>query len=245
MEIFDAYRQLNELEPRYENVWNSRDGWFKLTHVCQSWRCLVHFSPSCLHVHLLVTPPARATLLRHLPPFPILVCCNSLSWTDEEVTLTLAAIMHCSRVHGITLQISDMHMAKFLEALCHPFPKLESLDICHWHMYHRELILPATFLSGSAPCLRRLPLEDVVSNCISFLLSSATGLVELSLNIEYSSLPESSLLMNLWCMSCLRRLELNMNNWLNGYYDSRPAVTGDVVPLSKLTDSSLRVIYFI
>ena len=55
LEIFDAYRQDMELLPRYEIIWNSNDGWFKLTHVCRRWRRLVHLSPTRLHVHLLFT----------------------------------------------------------------------------------------------------------------------------------------------------------------------------------------------
>jgi hypothetical protein len=56
LEIFDAYRQLYKLQPYYEKEWNSRDGWFKLAHVCLLWRCLVFSSSSHLHVHLLFTP---------------------------------------------------------------------------------------------------------------------------------------------------------------------------------------------
>lgn len=73
--IFDAYRQLYESNHRYEKIWNSRGGWFKLTHVCRSWRRLVRFSPSRLHVHLLFTlhRSSSVTMLKNLPPLPILV----------------------------------------------------------------------------------------------------------------------------------------------------------------------------
>ncbi|KAI0255405.1 hypothetical protein BJV78DRAFT_1350638 [Lactifluus subvellereus] len=35
LEIFDSCRQSFEQEPRYERIWNSNNGWFKLAHVCR------------------------------------------------------------------------------------------------------------------------------------------------------------------------------------------------------------------
>jgi hypothetical protein len=39
LEIFDQYRQSFVDQP--ERVWNNKNGWFKLAHVCHNWRCLV------------------------------------------------------------------------------------------------------------------------------------------------------------------------------------------------------------
>ncbi|KAF8257658.1 hypothetical protein EI94DRAFT_1267481 [Lactarius quietus] len=160
LEIFDAHRRLYELEPRYETVWNSRDGWFKLTHVCRSWRCLVHMSPTRLHVHLLFTPrrSSRVNMLKNLPQFPILVDYSVAGWTYREQSRALAAIRHRNRVRGITI----VDVGNILRAMSHPFPELENLKIVSRDGYYSELVLPATFLSGSAPCLRRLMLQDVV-----------------------------------------------------------------------------------
>jgi len=106
LEIFDAYRQLYELQPHYENVWNSRDGWFKLAHVCLRWRRVVLLWSSRLHVHLLFTPrrSLREPMLRCLPRFPILVDYSATSWTEKEGNLALAVIRHRNRVRGITLR---------------------------------------------------------------------------------------------------------------------------------------------
>ena len=187
-------------------------------------------------------------MLSRLPPFPILVdySAASASWTEKEECLVLTAIRHPSRVHGIALRRRYTEMAKLLKALSHPFPELESLEICSnddtypaCYRDHR-LILPATFLSGSAPCLRQLTLREVVPGCLSPLLSSATGLVELALTLRvaYAAFPEASLIANLQRMSCLRRLELNLQyRYATRYSDPPPPPTsaGDVVPLSKLT----------
>ena len=212
LEIFDAYRQLYESNPRYENIWNSIYGWFKLTHVCRSWRRLVHLSPSRLHVHLLLTPrrSSKAIMLRGLPPFPILVDYRHAKWTKREMGLALTAIGHHGCVRGISLRGKPFRdMAKIFKALNRPFPDLESLQIFSSYG-HNFVMLPTTFLLGSSPCLRRLKLQDVDPRCLSSLLSSVSGLVELSLSIRVplNTLPEESLIVNLQRMSCLRHLEL-------------------------------------
>ncbi len=187
-------------------------------------------------------------MLSRLPPFPILIDYCTASCTEKPECLALASIRHRSRVRGIALRRPYTDMAKLLKALSHPFqvPGLESLEICPLNEIgptycpDYELILPATFLSGSAPCLRQLTLREVVPRCLSPLLSSATGLVELALTlrVEYSALPEASLIANLQRMSCLRRLELNLQYPHDTRYPESPpppTSTGDVVPLSKLT----------
>ncbi|KAH9062289.1 hypothetical protein EDB87DRAFT_1830497 [Lactarius vividus] len=216
LEIFDAYRQLHEHQPDYEKVWNSRDGWFKLAHVCLHWRRVVLLSPSRLHVHLLFTPRRSPTepMLKCLPLLPILVDFRHGPWTKEEEDLALAAIKHRSRVRKVVLRrpYTKQHMAKLLRALSHPFPELENLEIFPPDDRKGALILPATFLSGSASCLRRLMLRDVLWSCLSPLLSSATGLVELTLTVRvaYSALPDASFIANLQRMSRLRRLEVQL-----------------------------------
>jgi hypothetical protein len=230
LEVFDAYRKDIKLQPLYESVWNSRDGWFKLAHVCLHWRRVVLLSPSRLRVRLLFTPhrSSKEPMLGCLPRFPILVDYIDGFWTENAKNLAIAAIRYRSRVHGITLLDPP---AKLLRALGHPFPELESLKI---YALRHKLILPATFLSGSTPRLRRLTLCEVASS-LSPTLSLSTGLVELALySINYAALPEASLFANLQRMSCLRRLELK----LRYSHKSLPPPTGggDVITLSKLTD---------
>ncbi|KAH9071150.1 hypothetical protein EDB83DRAFT_318353 [Lactarius deliciosus] len=242
LEIFDAYRKDVELQPGYKNVWNSRDGWFKLAHVCRSWRRVVLLSPSRLHLHLLFTPrrSSRAIVLNRLPPLPILInfSAETRTWTNKEVNLAFAAIKQRSRVHGIALRRSYLEMFRLLKELSHPFPGLESLEISPTHGNY-ELLLPAGFLSGSAPSLRQLSLRVVAPRRLSPLLSSATGLVELTLTLRVASaaLPEAWFITDLQRMSHLRRLELNLdyNDTRNFYPAELPASAGDVVRLSELT----------
>ena len=243
VEIFDAYRQLYESKTRYENIWNSRNGWFKLTHVCQTWRRLVHLSPSRLHVHLLFTPhrSSKAIMLKDLPPFPILIDYKFAKWTKRELGLALAAIGHHGCVRGISLRGRPFtNSDNIFQALNRPFPDLESLQILSDYGRHNFVMLPATFLLGSAPCLRRLKLQNVDSRCLSPLLSIMTGLAELSLSIRIplDTLPEESLIANLQRMSCLRRLELLLQSHPSIISDiprpQSPTRTGDIVPLPNL-----------
>ena len=242
MEIFDAYRRYCESDPRYENIWNSRDGWFKLTHVCRSWRRLVHLSPSRLHVHLLFTPrrSSKALLLKNLPPFLILVDYRNAKWTKREVSRVLAALKPRGRVRGISLGTKlPAETTEVFGALSRPFPELESLEICS---NLRDYMPPATSLLGSASCLRRLKLRVDEPSSLSPLLSNVTGLVELALTLRVplNTLPEESLLADLQRMSCLRRLELRLTylHWHHSVLSNSPqppARTGDVVTLPNLT----------
>ncbi|KAH8995379.1 hypothetical protein EDB92DRAFT_199557 [Lactarius akahatsu] len=243
VEIFDAYRRDIELQPGYKYVWNSRDGWFTLAHVCRNWRRAVFSSPSRLHVHLLFTPrrSSKAPVLNSLPPFPILIDYypETGTWTKEDESLALAAVSDRSRVREIALQRQCPEMAGLFKALSHPFPKLESLEIGPAYCDH-ETLLPAGFLSGSALSLRRLSLRILLLTRFSPLLSSATGLVELTLTLKiaYTVLPEAWFIASLQRMSHLRRLELNLNYYTGiRFYElpELPARTGDVVRLSELT----------
>src|SRR5258707_7668004 len=111
LEIFDTYLQIYEVQHDYlclwTCLWSSRDGWFKLTHVCLHWRCVVFSASSHLHLCLLYIPcrSSRDPILRCLPRFPIFTNYHSVkSWMKKEENLVLAAIRHPSHVRGITLQ---------------------------------------------------------------------------------------------------------------------------------------------
>ncbi|KAH9027664.1 hypothetical protein EDB84DRAFT_1499748 [Lactarius hengduanensis] len=245
LEIFGACRQDMELQPDYENVWNGENGWLILAHVSRSWRRVVLSSPSSLHMHLLFTPgtSSRANMLSHLPPFPIWIDYRAASWTEREENLALTAISHRSRVRRIALQRPYKDMAKLLTALSHPFPKLEGLEICPTHgCFGQELILPTAFLAGSAPRLRQLTLRGVVPRCLSPLLSSATGLVELvlTLKVAFGALPEASFIASLQHMSCLRRLDLDLDYTMHFESGPPPPANPGYVPLPKLTHLTVR-----
>ena len=246
LEIFDAYRQFHELQPDYEKVWNSRDGWFKLAHVCVRWRRIVFSSSSRLHVRLLFTPrrSSKDPVLSGLPHFPILIDYRIESWrTEKEETIGLAAIeQHRSRVHGIAIR--SPYRPGLLKSLSHPFPELESFKMGGHLLPINDSVtdLLVALLSGSASSLRRLTLQKVKLARLSPLLSSTTGLEKLALKLWAT--PgihlEVFLIPNLQRMSCLRRLELKFLMYDRVIAASPnpplPASARDVVPLPRLTD---------
>jgi hypothetical protein len=248
LEIFDSYRQLHELHPDYEKVWNSRDGWFKLAHVCLHWRRLVFSSSSRLHVRLLFTPGRSFMdpVLRGLPHFPILIDYRTGSWdTEKEENIELEAIgQHRSCVRGIAIR--RYGRPGHLEALSQPFPELESFMIESWAIGNLSLVTDClvALLLPSAPSLRRLTLRNVGLARLFPLLSSATGLEELALRLRVTpgTPPEVLLIANLQRMSCLRRLELKFLVWDRVIAASPPLPTTarDVVPLPRLTDFIFR-----
>ncbi|KAN0130444.1 hypothetical protein V8E53_011707 [Lactarius tabidus] len=226
LEIFDAYRQDHDIgvHRRHNKVWNSKNGWFILAHVCRSWRRAVLLSPSRLHLRLLFTPSrsAGAMVLRRLPPLPVLVDCDASYWTEKEDRLALSAIKHRDRVRGITLSRPYTYTTMLHKLLNTSFPNLESLDF--WSFTSRQLDLPATFLSGSTSCLRQLTLDYLAPTSLSPVLSSTRALVELTLRMPF-----------------LRRLELRLS-YHGEAIDIAPnfspptASAGNAVTLPKLTD---------
>lgn len=240
LDIFNAYRQLYELHPDYESLWNDKDGWMKLAHVCLRWRRVVLSSSTHLRLHLLFTPhrSPKASMLKFLPRLPILVDYSATAWTEEEESFALAALRHRGGVRGITLR--SPYPTSLHKALRRSFPELESLQICPYDSNSHELVLPASLLSGSAPRLRRLNLEKVAPASLSPLLSFTTGLVELAITVSTydSSPPIPSLVRNLQRMSNLRRLKLNLLYRPDALYlsfDEVSPMAGDGLPLPKLT----------
>ena len=248
LEIFDTYRQLHGFQPNYKKAWNSRDGWFKLAHVCLHWRRVVFSSSSRLHVCLLFTPwrSSREPFLRDLPRFPILIDYRIELWdTEKEVNFELAVNgHHQSRVRGIAVR--SPYRPRVLETLSHPFPELESLEFESYGSYPYDpppgLDLTATLLSGSAPSLRRLTLQEVELASLIPLLSSTTGLEELALKlwVTRGTHPEVLFIANLQRMSCLCRLEFKFEFCgpiiAASPNPPLPASARDVVPLPRLTD---------
>jgi hypothetical protein len=124
----------------------------------------------------------------------------------------IAAIRCCDRVHGITFQGNDARLARIFRVMTGFFPVLESLELCHED--YGTLVPPSTFLRGSMPNLQIIKLGQVYQSqsSLSQLLSSAIGLVELSLSFccHGSPLSTTLLLAYLQGFPCLRCLQLEV-----------------------------------
>jgi hypothetical protein len=151
--------------------------WHTLVHVCQKWRNVVFGSPRRLNLrlHCIANTPVRE-MLNVWPPFPIVV------WVRDYVTLgvdnTLAALKHNDRICQLGLfYFPSLQLEKVLAAMQQPFPALKYLRL--GLNDETGLVIPDSFLGGSAPCLKKLVLYGIIP--FPKLLLSATHLVHLSL----------------------------------------------------------------
>ena len=244
LEIFHSYLQHFAND---QPLWNKKHKWFKLMHVCRRWRHIVFASSTRLDLCLVVStsnPGNMNTIFSpHLSPLPIAIehgypPSTASHMKAKEFGCMLAALKHYNRVRGITFSGSAPDFDKLFEATKHPFPILEDLELCNLDGRITELKLPATFLKGSAPPLRRLQLTRIsLTSISSSLLSSAMMLTELCLRI-YTPFTTASLLVHLQDMHCLRHLELKLRTWkvpssINGTMS--PTNHEDTFLLSKLT----------
>jgi hypothetical protein len=196
LEIFDSYRQNLKIFGSYlQNIdqcghqWRKKYAWFNLAHVCRRWRSVVFASSSRLDLNIVVGPKKpghiKTILSGHLP---ILIDYLRLDRPEDITDSTLwrmrAALRHRDRVREISLRGWDVIFGKFIRAINHYFPALESLVLSF--PYGNEPDIPATFLRGpdqSYLPLRRLRLNGAPLASVSELLLSATALTDLTLTI--------------------------------------------------------------
>jgi hypothetical protein len=174
--------------------------WHTLVHVCRRWRNMVFRSPRRLGLQLFCTAkkPVRETL--HVwPPLPIVIR-HGCHPTDNIV----AALKHTDRVCEIRLwPVPISEWDNVLVALQHPFPELTDLKIQSED--EAAPVVPDSFLGGFAPRLRSLRFERIPFPGLPRLLSSATGLVKISLHkIPHAGYISPEAMVN--CLSTLSQL---------------------------------------
>jgi len=218
-------------------------GWITLVHVCRRWRRVVFYSPRRLNLRLVCTPetPVRDTL-DTWPPLPLIV--RGGYWNDTSsvapVDNTIAALEHNDRVCQINLgylAITSPELEYVINspAMQKPFLELTDLRLSKFR-YELELILPDTFLGGTAPHLRLLALNGVPFPGLPKLLLSATQLVHLSLSgIPRSGyIPPEVMATTLSTLTSLEKLRLHFL-----YLQPRPVLEGRRPPPLTLTRSIL------
>jgi F-box-like len=180
LDIFDFYR----LDTEASSMWHWAKTWCKLVHVCQRWRYLVFAYPLRLDLRLLCresTPVGRT--LDVWPPLPIIIWSYGISHSVQDDVIT--ALRNPNRVHEIILNDKWLRLKRFYAVMREPFPALECLHL--WSSDIAGLVLPNTFLGGSAPRLRSLYLERIPFPTLPRLLLSCSDLVYLQLyRIPYS-----------------------------------------------------------
>ena len=124
------------------------------------------------------------------PPLPFYILSF---WSDANVDNIIALLEHKNRVCGIHISnISSLDFEKVLAVMQEPFPELTYLSLRLNEITMAVLI--DSFLGGSAPRLRELPLSGIPFPGLPKLLLSATHLTDLRLfDIPHSGyfLPEA------------------------------------------------------
>ncbi|KAH9169680.1 hypothetical protein EDB89DRAFT_2231149 [Lactarius sanguifluus] len=233
LNIFNSYRQqlyetLSRRDYYAERIWSGRRGWFKLAHVCQTWRRVLFASSSCLHVQLVFTPrrPPRLDIMEHLPPLSIFVDYSDAVGTWSTQGFNHAVEAFPDRVRAIAFRGPQMYIENILSTMSRLFCALELLDFCPFN--GSTLRLPTDVSWGSAPSLQYLGVQSANLPALIPILVSTTGLVDLFLGTlsGWGQSQTLDFLSRLQQMSCLRRLELATG--------SNPS-EGPVVPIRAVT----------
>jgi len=103
-------------------------------------------------------------------------------FSDDNIT---AALQQRDRVCETSPLVKGPLFEKVSQIMQEPFPLLERLAL--WSCDSAVLVLPSTFLGGSAPRLRVLHLDGIAFSALPRLLSSTTDLVVLQLQRVPSS----------------------------------------------------------
>ncbi|KAI0249101.1 hypothetical protein BJV78DRAFT_1284243 [Lactifluus subvellereus] len=154
--------------------------------------------------------PLRAIMLTRLPPLPIVVDYSRPGvWTLLEENRAVTALKsYPDRVRRIVISGWNYNLEGVCEATNCSFPALETFELFAAgrpgiDAYLAGFKFPARMLLGSTASLRRLELKNVFLESLSPLLSSTTGLVNLTLHLDYICQSEPmSLLTHLQGMPC-------------------------------------------
>jgi hypothetical protein len=194
----------------YVGVTRVKNGWPTLAHVCQKWRDTVFGSPGHLNLQLVHTgKTAVRGALDVWPNFlPIAIEGGFYSKLDKDNIM--ATLEHNDRLCEIRLMsFTSRECEKVFAAMQVPFPTLTDLYL---RFTTPELVIPDSFLGGSAPCLQRLTLSfhspgyNTLYLGLPKLLLSAPDLVELSLwNFPHSEYISPEAMVN--SLSVLTRLK--------------------------------------
>jgi hypothetical protein len=131
--------------------------WDTLVHVCRKWRNVVFDSPLRLNLRLLCTDstPVRKTL-DVWPLLPIDIRgFGQEKWGADNI---VAALEHNDRIYSLDLwDVPNSQLENVLPVMQQPFPAHLRFNLKD----ETALVIPASFLGGSAPRLESLILNRI------------------------------------------------------------------------------------
>ena len=194
LEIFDLHA--NGFEAQIEE-------WHTLVHVCRKWRDVVFRSPRRLNLRLYCGPrtPVRE-MLNVWPCLPIVVGAYGSEIQDEDNIV--AALEHNERIHEFdTFCFPNLPLEAVLATMQQPFPSLTRLRLQPIQSHNETaLVIPDSFLGGSAPRLQEIFLVCIPFPGLPKLLLSTTRLVTLALQ----GIPHSGYISPEAMVTCLSSL---------------------------------------
>ena len=171
--LLNIFRHYLDVSPQF---------WFKLGHVCRSWRHIIFTSPLGLHLRLHCThgKPVLKTL-DYWPLLPLVVNYGGSPMlrppAPEDEENIMAALEKAARVYSISLTISNS-LLKHFPTIPGPFSELEELTL--QSQDNAQLTLPSAFWWGHR--LRMLHSTRIAFPSLSRLLSPSQDLVDLQLH---------------------------------------------------------------
>ena len=226
LSIFDLCTNVDVVQnlflPDEEHAKRKIESWQKLVHVCRRWRTLVFGSPRRLDLQLVCTAntPARDTL-DVWPALPLTIRFRADSYyhyCSTNVDNIIAVLERNDRVRQISLEsVSNSYLEPILATMRETFPELTGLDISSLRYGSAAIVLPDSFLGGSAPHLQSLSLEHVSFPDLPNLLLSTTRLITLRLdNIPHSGyISPEAMVTALSALTSLRSLRLGFRSPLS------------------------------
>ncbi|KAH9169943.1 hypothetical protein EDB89DRAFT_1364293 [Lactarius sanguifluus] len=179
LDIFHWYR-LGNTTNDVDRGWKLERWWFKLIHVCRTWRYLILAFPIGLDLHLVCTYGTPVTtMLTHSPPLPLIIYYPGglADAAGKEESDVLFLLQQRERVGRIDI---GAPAESLLDSLDGEYPSLQHLVIrSRTSSSSRTSVELRAKLQ--APLLRHLTLSDVRLPVGSELLLRAEGLVVLEL----------------------------------------------------------------
>ncbi|KAH9017891.1 hypothetical protein EDB84DRAFT_1628145 [Lactarius hengduanensis] len=189
LDIFHWYRLGNtrgNMTNGLDRSWNLERWWFKLIHVCQTWRHVILASPTSLDLHLVCTYGTPVTtMLTHSPPLPLIIYyprgLGDVAGKEEEDVHFL--LQQRERVRRILIGASAESLLRLLGSMDGEYPALQHLVISS----HTKILGASSRTSVELPAKLQAPLMcdftlfDVRPPVGSELLLRAEGLVTLEL----------------------------------------------------------------
>ena len=177
--LLEMFKFYVDEAPEDANLKFPEDAWHTLVHVNQRWRFVVLASPRHLDLHILCTNKNQVEKnLNIWPQLPIAIDSYSeFSYADTSPlpgeNNIIAALKHHHRVSKITIDGVSNSLLKRFGAMKEPFPVLTKLEILSAEAC--ALVLPDSFLLGSASRLRTLGLYGISFPALPRLFLSSSG----------------------------------------------------------------------